>query len=129
MGNEINPSRRVQIAYLRANKALTKVLSKYADFADVFSLKLIIKLSKHMKINDHAIELIDNWQPLYGLIYSLRPIKLKILKIYIKFNLANDFIKPYKFFTRTPIFFNKKLDKSLRLCIDYQDFNNLIIKN
>ena len=53
-------SRKSQIAYLKADKASTKVLSKYINFADVFSLKLVIELSKYMEINDHAIELMDN---------------------------------------------------------------------
>ncbi len=49
--------------------------------------------------------------------------------MYIKNNLANDFIRPSKSPTRAPIIFNKKPDKSLQLCVDYQDLNNLIIKN
>ncbi len=34
--------------------------SKYADFADVFSPKLAVKLPKHTDINNHTIELVDN---------------------------------------------------------------------
>ena len=52
-----------------------------------------------------------------------------MLKTYIKNNLANDFIRSLKFFVRVPIFFDKKPDGSLRLCIDYQGLNNLTIKN
>ena len=55
--------------------------------------------------------------------------ELKTLKIYIKNNLASSFISPFKFFVGVSIFFDKKSDVSLRLCIDYQSFNNLIIKN
>ena len=54
---------------------------------------------------------------------------LKILKTYIKNNLVNGFFKPSKSFAGTFIFFNKKLNKSLQLCLDYQGLNNLIIKN
>ena len=82
-----------------------------------------------MKINNHAIELVDDQQPLYGSIYSLGPVELKTLKAYIKNNLANGFIKPSKSLARALIFFDKKLDNSLRLCIDYQGLNNLTIKN
>ena len=56
-------------------------------------------------------------------------IDLKILKAYIKNNLANNFIKSFKFFIRTSIFFNQKLNKNLQLCVNYQDFINLTIKN
>ena len=55
--------------------------------------------------------------------------ELKILKTYIENNLANSFIKSFNSFARAPIFFDKKPDKSLRLYIDYQDLNNLTIKN
>ena len=55
--------------------------------------------------------------------------KLETLKAYIKNNLANGFIKPFKSFARVTIFFDKKPDGSLRLCVNYQDLNNLIIKN
>ena len=128
-GNEMQCSKRVQIAYLKADEAPFKVPSKYADFADVFSLKLVIKLPKNTRINDHAIKFVDNWQSPYGPIYSLSPIELETLKAYIKNNLINGFIRPFKSLTRTLILFNKKPDGSLRLCIDYRGLNNLTIKN
>ena len=52
--------KRAQIAYLKVDEAPTKIPSKYADFANVFSPKLAAELSKHTKINDHAIELVDD---------------------------------------------------------------------
>ena len=129
LGDEVHPLKRVQIAHLKVDEAPSEVPSKYADFTDVFSPKLAAKLSEHTRINDHAIELVDNWQPPYGLIYSLEPVKLEILKVYIKNNLANGFIRPSKSPAGALILFNKKPDSSLRLCVDYQDFNNLTIKN
>ena len=67
--------KRVQIAYLKADKALTKMPSNYADFADIFSLKLAAELLKYTGINNHAIELIDDQQLSYGLIYCLDSIE------------------------------------------------------
>ena len=55
--------------------------------------------------------------------------KLETLKAYIEKNLANSFIRPSKSSAGAPILFDKKLDGSLRLCIDYQGLNNLTIKN
>lgn len=55
--------------------------------------------------------------------------KLEISKAYIENNLAKRFIRPFKFLVGALIFFDKKSDGNLRLCEDYQDFNNLIIKN
>lgn len=72
-----------------------------------------------MKINDYTIKLVDNWQFSYNPIYNLELVELEILKVYIENNLANGFIKPVKFYTKTSIFFDKKLDNSLKLCIYY----------
>ncbi len=44
---------------MKADKAPSKVSTKYADFVDVFSLKLAVKLPEHTRINDHAIEVDD----------------------------------------------------------------------
>ncbi len=128
-GDEVHPSRRAQIAHLKANEASTEVPSEYADFADVFSPKLAAELPEHTKINDHAIELVDDWQPPYGPTYSLGPVELETLKAYIKNNLASGFIRPSKSFAGAPILFDKKPDGSLTLCVDYQALNNLTIKN
>ncbi len=122
-------SRRAQIAHLKADEASTKVLSKYTDFADVFLPKLAVELLEHTKINNHAIELVDDWQHPYSPIYSLGPVELETLKAYIENNLVSNFIRPSKSPARALILFNKKLDGSLRLYVDYQSLNNLTIKN
>ena len=56
----MHPSRKTQIVHLKANKAPTKVFNKYADFTNVFLSKLAIELLKHTRINNYAIELVDN---------------------------------------------------------------------
>ncbi len=58
--DEIHPLRRAQIAYMKADEASTKVLSEYANFADVFLSKLAAKLPEHTEINNHAIKLVDD---------------------------------------------------------------------
>ena len=55
--------------------------------------------------------------------------KLEMLKTYIKNNLANGFIGLSKSPIRASIFFDKKLNESLKLCMDYYSLNNLIVKN
>ncbi len=128
-GDEVHPLKKAQIAHLKADEVPTEVPSEYADFADVFSPKLAVELPEHTGINNHVIELVDDWQPPYGPIYSLRPIELEILKAYIENNLASGFIRLSKSPAGAPILFNKKPNGSLRLCVDYQDLNNLTIKN
>ena len=100
-------------------EASTKILAEYSDFADVFSLNLASELPEHTEINNHAIELVENQQPPYGTIYSLRPVELETLKAYIETNLANGFIKPSKSPVGAPILFDQKSDNALRLCVDY----------
>ena len=80
---------RFWIASLITEEASTKVFAKYNNFIDVFSLDLTSKLPKYIKINYHAIEPVNNQQPPYKPIYSLKSIELKTLKAYIKTNLAN----------------------------------------
>ncbi len=60
LGNEIYLLRKAQIAYLKADEVPIEELSKYVDFIDVFSLKLVIKLSEYVRSNDHVIKLIDD---------------------------------------------------------------------
>ena len=129
LGDEVHPSKRAQIAHLKADEALTKIPSKYADFADVFLPKLAAKLSEYTEINDYTIKLMNDWQSPYGPIYNLGPVELEILKAYIENNLASGFIRPSKSPVRAPILFDKKPDDSLRLYVDYQGLNNLTIKN
>ena len=101
----------------------------YAKLADVFSPDLTSKLFKYIGINNRAIKLVNGQQILYGLIYSLKPVELEILKAYIKTNLANGFIRTFKSFTKAPIFFDQKSNDFLWLCFDHRGFNNLTIKN
>ena len=125
----VQPSCKPQVSGLIAEEAPTKVLVKYSDFADVFSPDLASELPKHTKINNHAIELIDGQQPPYGPIYSLGPAELETLKAYIETDLANRFIRPSKSSASASILFNRKVDSSLQLCVDYEGLNNLTIKN
>ena len=106
LNTNIHPFRRLQIAGLIAKKAFTIVFAKYANFTDVFSLNLVSKLSKYIEINNHAIKLVNSQQPIYGPIYSLKPVEFEALKAYIETNLANRFMKSFKLPENTLIFFN-----------------------
>ena len=112
-----------------ANETPISIPTEYSDFANVFSPELASELPEYTGINDHAIKLVDDWQPPYGPIYSLGPIELETLKTYIETNLANGFIKPSKSLAGAPIFFDKKPNGSFWLYVDYHELNNLIIKN
>lgn len=81
------------------------ILKKYFNIFNIFLKKKVLVLLKITNLNKQAIKLQKNQQLLYKQIYSLSLVKLKILKIYIKINLANDFIQPLKSSASTFILF------------------------
>ncbi len=125
----IHPSWAAQIAVLQWDKAPIEISAEYSNYGDVFSSDLSMELSENTGMNEHAIELIDGKQPSYGLIYTISPLELETLKTYIKTDLKTGIIQPSKASVRASILFDKKPDGSLRLCVNYQDHNNLTIKN
>ena len=88
-----------------------------------------MELPENIGINKHAIELVEGKQLPYDSIYSLGPVELETLKVYIKTDLKTGFIWLSKSLADAPIFLNKKPDGSFYLYVDYQDLNNLTIKN
>ena len=110
---------KAQVGTLIFDQVPIEVLAKYSNFSNVFSVENIAKLLKHTKINDHTIKLEEGKQLSFDLIYSLKPVDLKTLKTYIKTNLANSFIRFSKSSVGALILFDRKLDKSLHLCVNY----------
>ena len=125
----MHSKKQAQIVALLFDKALTKVPAEYSDYNNVFLAENAAELPENIRINEHAIELEESKQSPFGPIYSLGPVELETLKTYIKTNLASGFIRLFKSFVRAPILFNRKPNRSLRLCVDYWGFNNIIIKN
>ena len=108
-----------QIGGLIFNEALTEVLAEYSEYSDIFSVENVAGFLENTGMNEYAIKLEEGKQPSFGPIYSLGPVELETLKIYIETNLANNFIRPSKSPARAPILFDRKSDGSLRLCVDY----------
>lgn len=71
---------------------IVMVFIKYSDFANIFFKKLATILFKQFDINKYVINLEPSKQLLYRPSYSLKLVKLEILKTYIITNLANSFI-------------------------------------
>ena len=124
---EIHPDSEAQIASLLTEKV--KIPDEYLGFTNIFSEEKALVLPKRTKLNVHTINLENSKQPPYGPIYSLGLVELETLKTYIETHLKTGFIQPSKSLAGASILFNKKPDGSFRLCIDYQDLNNLTIKN
>jgi len=72
---------------------------------------------------------VEGTQPPFGPIYNLSQGKLVALREYINEHLEKGFIQHAKSSTSAPIFFVKKKDGSLRICVDYHGLNQFTIKN
>ena len=89
------------------------------DLADIFLEKLVLMLSEQTGINEPAIKLVESKQLSCRSIYSLKMVRLEILKTYIETNLANSFTRLSKFSAGASILFLCKSENILQLCIDY----------
>lgn len=87
-----------------------------------------MNIPQNTGINEHALKLIKNKQFSYGPIYRLGRVEQEMMKAYMETHLRTGFIRPSKSSAGTSIFLDNKPDKSLRLCVSDQDFNNLINK-
>ncbi len=88
-----------------------------------------MELSENTCINKHAIELIEEKQSPYKPIYTLSPVELETLIVYIKTYLKTGFIYLFKSPAGDLILFDKKPNSSFRFYMDYQGLINLTIKN
>jgi hypothetical protein len=105
-----------------------EISSQYVAFQDIFSEIKAHKFSKH-DFHDHVIEISSNRNSLFDLIYNLSTTELKILKNYIDEYMKKNFIIEFVSFAKVFIFFVKKTNDKLRLCVNYKDLNEIIIKN
>ena len=123
----LHPDRVAQIASLLAKKV--RIPDECSDFADAFSEVKTLMLPERIEFNGHTIDLEDSKHSPYGPIYNLGPVTLETLKTYIKTYLKTRFIQPSKSPAGAFILYDKKLDSSFRLGIDYRGHNKLKIKN
>ena len=124
----VHSEKQAWVRALLFNEAPTKISAEYSDYNNVFSVEYAAEFPKNSGMNEYAIKLEEGKQPLFGPIYSQGPVELETLKTYIETNLANGFIWFSKSPAEAPILFDKKPNRSLRLCVDYRGFNNLTIK-
>ena len=81
------------------------ILAECYDYTDIFLFEFIAKFQEYSNCN-HVFKLEKSKQPLYNPIYNLQSIEFKILKAYIKINLANNFVQFFKFSIAISILFN-----------------------
>ena len=95
-----------------------RIPTEYQAFTEVFSKKKVNELPAHGTHN-HAINLEGTGDPLFGPLYNLSGNKLKVLWDYLADNLVKGFIRASTSPSGAPIFFVKKKDGTLQLCVDY----------
>ena len=119
---EANPKNQVSVS------PLANVPVEYHDLAELFSEDKARELPPHRPY-DHRISLEPGTTPPFGPIYSMSPLELEALKKYCEENLKKGFIRHSQSPCASPILFVKKLDGTLRLCVDYRGLNKITIKN
>ena len=131
--NNVHIERRAQI-----DSVFTKIKDKsnikiiiseiLKEFADLTDENKTYELFDH-ESDDHAINLKSDKKFSYDSIYSLSKDEFKILRAYLNKHLKNEFIRFFIFSIGALILFVKKKNETLKLCVNYKDFNLLTIKN
>ena len=96
----------VQVGAFIFDEAPTEAAAEYFNYSNNFLAENAVELPEIIGINEHTIKLKEDKQPFFGPIYSLSPVELETLKIYIETNLDNDFIRLFKSLACEPILFN-----------------------
>ena len=97
------------------------------DFPDVFPEEL--PSIPHVREVELSIEILPGTTPTSRAPYRMAPTELKELKIQLQELLDKGFIRPSLSPWGAPVFFVKKKDGTLRMCIDYQQINKMTMKN
>ena len=81
------------------------------------------------RVVDFGIELHPGTSPISMTPHRMAPVELQELRVQLQELLNKGFIRPSTSPWGAPVLFAKKKDKTLRLCIDYQQLNRVTIKN
>jgi len=117
-------SAKAQSSSISTPPDLDIVPLEYRDYADVFSKAKASELPPHRNY-DLKIELEEGTSPPLGTLYSLSPVELSALWMFINENITTGFIHPTASSHAAPVLFVKKKDGSLRLCVDFRGLNKL----
>ncbi|XP_057247675.1 uncharacterized protein LOC130589979 [Beta vulgaris subsp. vulgaris] len=75
------------------------------------------------------IDLVPGMGPIFKPPYRMAPAEMRELKTQLEELLDKGYIRPSVSPWGAPVLFVKKKDGTLRLCIDYREFNNVTVKN
>ena len=98
-------------------------------YQDVFDNKAAGMVPEHGRLNDHAIDVVEDKEPPYGPLYNLSQTELQVLREYLEDATEKGWIRRSTSPAGAPVLFVPKKDGGLRLCVDYRGLNNVTIKN
>ena len=104
------------------------VFHQISHFEKIFNVKSTFILLSHDE-HDHIIDLMSIKNLFYEFLFNKFQKKFEILKKYIRDNLTSNRIHYSIINANVLIFFVFKKDEKLRLCVNYQNFNVVTIKN
>ena len=81
------------------------------------------------RVVDFCIELHLGTSPIFMTPHRMAPVELQELKVRLQELLDKGFIRPSTSPWGAPVLFEKKIDRTLRLCINYRQLNRVMIKN
>ena len=97
------------------------------EFSDVFPEELPNLPPE--RVVDLSVEIVPETTPISRAPYRMALMELKELKIQLQELLDKGFIRPSVSPQGAPIFFVKKKDDTLWMCIDYRKINKVTVKN
>ena len=109
---------------VRSDLDLPRVVCEYED---VFPDKL--PGLPPQRVVDFGIELHPGTSPLFMTPHRMAPVELQELIVQLQELLDKGFIRPSTSPWGAPVLFEKKKDKTLRLCIYYRQLNRVTVKN
>ena len=104
------------------------VFEKLKSLSEIFLEELFDNLNTHDQI-EHFINLLFKKLLKKGLIYNISHDKFTTIKNYLNNAFKKNWIRFSNNQINSSMLFIKKINNSLRLCVDYRDFNEIIIKN
>ncbi len=106
----------------------SKIFFAIQDFKKVFSKILSDSLNTHDQMK-HFIDLMKSKMSCIKSIYKMTWDELAVIWNYLNSMLKKKWIHSSSSSAKVSVLFVKKLNKSLRLCMNYHDFNEITVKN
>nr|GFA09566.1 putative reverse transcriptase domain-containing protein [Tanacetum cinerariifolium] len=117
----------IQVMEKKSDKKRLEDIPIFKEFPDIFPEDLP-GLPPIGQV-EFQIDLIPGTAPVARAPYRLAPLKMQELSNQLQELMDRGFIRPSTSPWGAPVLFVKKKDESFRMCIDYQEFNKLTIKN